>query len=507
MNKNKQLVINMAASFIAFVVSVGINFFLSPYIVKKLGVEAYGFIGLANNMINYISILTIALNSLAGRFITIAIYEKNENDANKYFTSVFYANAVLSGVLLILGISVILYLEYIIKIPNNLILDVKTLMLCLLINCIISMLGTVYGVAVFAKNMLYLNSLRNIESNIIRAVFLCGMFFLFSPKVSYMGISALVVGFYTTIFNIYYTYKFLPDLTIKRRYFDLKAVWMLITSGIWNTINRLGQIFTDGLDLLITNIFIDSASMGILSLAKVIPAQITTIVGTLVGVFSPNFTILYAEKKFDELIASVKQSMKIMGIFCNIPIIILIVCGDLFFKLWQPTQNAKELHILSILICSGLIISGGINCIFNIFTVVNKLKLNAVLLVLSGFLNVVIVYLLLKFTNLGIYAIAGVSSVIVSLKNLFFVVPYGAVCLNQKWYTFYQDIFKSIAFVIFSVLASYLFRILLPSEGWISLILIVFTTGVISLFIGLFIVFNKSDRLYILGKVFKVKKV
>lgn len=497
MNKNKQLVINMAASFIAFVVSVGINFFLSPYIVKKLGVEAYGFIGLANNMINYISILTIALNSLAGRFITIAIYEKNENDANKYFTSVFYANAVLSGVLLILGISVILYLEYIIKIPNNLILDVKTLMLCLLINCIISMLGTVYGVAVFAKNMLYLNSLRNIESNIIRAVFLCGMFFLFSPKVSYMGISALVVGFYTTIFNIYYTRKFLPDLTIKRRYFDLKAVWMLITSGIWNTINRLGQIFTDGLDLLITNIFIDSASMGILSLAKVIPAQITTIVGTLVGVFSPNFTILYAEKKIDELIASVKQSMKIMGIIVNIPIIVLVVCGELFFSLWQPTVDSKTLLILSVLTVGCVMFSGGINVIYNIFTVVNKLKLNSIIVMVSGVLQLCITFILLKTTDLGIFAVAGVSTVISIIRNLCFTVTYGARCLNLKWYAFYPDIFRPVIFVIIAVAICEVLKCFTCFSGWIGLIILGFLTGIISLILGYFIILNFNDRQYV----------
>ena len=77
MNRNKQLAINMSANFIAYIVNFGISFFLSPYIVKNIGVDAYGFIGLANNFITYAGLITIAVNSLAGRFVTVKIYAES----------------------------------------------------------------------------------------------------------------------------------------------------------------------------------------------------------------------------------------------------------------------------------------------------------------------------------------------------------------------------------------------------------------------------------------------
>ena len=77
----------MVASMITYVVSMLVSFFLSPYIVENIGVEANGFIGLANNFISYASLITIALNALASRFITINIYRNNYENANKYFSS------------------------------------------------------------------------------------------------------------------------------------------------------------------------------------------------------------------------------------------------------------------------------------------------------------------------------------------------------------------------------------------------------------------------------------
>lgn len=48
-SSGKQKSINVIASLISFAVTTGINFFLTPYLTQKLGKEAYGFIGLANN--------------------------------------------------------------------------------------------------------------------------------------------------------------------------------------------------------------------------------------------------------------------------------------------------------------------------------------------------------------------------------------------------------------------------------------------------------------------------
>ncbi len=497
MNKNRQLAINMAASFIAYFVSMGINFFLSPYIVNHIGVDAYGFVGLANNFISYASLITIALNSLAGRFVTVKIYEKDMEGANRYFSSVFFANAVITAFMGILAAVILIYLEYLIQIPSSIFWDVKILFAVLFANCLIGTFTSVFTIATFATNKLYLNSMRQIESNIIRAALTVLLFVIFSPKICYIGITALVMGVYVIIFNIYYTKKLLPGIRVSRKYFDFNAVWELIRSGVWNLITRLGQLLMDGLDLLISNLFISATAMGVLSIAKMIPMAIAGIVGMLANIFSPNFTILYAEKKKDELLAAVKQSMKIMGIITNIPIIILIVCGQEFFSLWQPTQDAEQLQILSILTCSGLILSGGINCIFNIFTVVNKLKMNSITVCVCGLLNAVLVYILLRSTNLGLYAVAGVSSILAIIKNLIFIIPYGAFCLKEKWYAFYPATIRPVIFVLCSSFLGCLIGRITPFAGWLNLFFMGIVTVIVSVAIGWFVILNKGDRKYI----------
>ena len=494
MKKNKQLTINMIANFINFGISLCISFFLSPYIVRTIGVEANGFITLANNFVSYTSLITIALNSMTGRFVTISLTENKTEDANKYFTSALFANISIAVVLGVIGTFIVVFLKSIINVPDNLLVDIQILFALLFINCLVGVVGSVFGVAAFARNKLYLEYLRTAMGTVARALVILGGFVLFQPHVWYVGLGGLVSGIIVIVCDIRYTQKLLPEIRIRKTNFCLPYVLTLIKSGIWNTINKLGQILTDGLDLLITNLFIDATAMGILSLAKTVPNLIYSLMGSVVGIFSPDFTILYAQKRFDDLVAEVKQSMRIMGVVTNLPVVVLIVCGADFFRLWQPTQDPQQLQMLSILTVACLIFSGSVNSLYNIFTVVNKLKLNSIVVLVHGAISTVVVFCLLKWTSLGIYAVAGVSTTLGILRLLIFTVPYGAICLGRKWHTFYGDVFKP---VLFAVLASAVCLLVLqtyPSGGWILLCGKGVITVTISVLIGYFVIFSKKER-------------
>ena len=502
---NKRLAFNMVANLVSLLITHGISFFLSPYIVARIGVDAYGFVGLANNFVSYATLITIALNALAGRTITVKIYENDQEGANRYFTSVLFANGFIAGILLLVLSGLWLYLDSLINIPKNILVDVKILFAAVFFSCIINTVGSVFSVATYATNKLYLNSLRSVEASVGRAIILAVLFVFCVPKVFYLGVTATAMAIYTLAFNMYYTGELLPFIQIRKQYFSIGAVKELVLSGVWALVIRLGQLLLDGLDLLISNLLINPVAMGVLSVAKTIPMIISSIVGSVVGVFSPNFTILYAQKKSDELLREVKRAMKIMGIIVNLPIVVLIVCGKDFFTLWQPTQNASQLQWLSFYTCCTLIFSGGINCLYDLFIVVNRIKENAIAVLTGGLISVLITFTLLKTTNLGIFAIAATSSVVSIFRNIFFTAPFGAKCLGKKWYAFYPEVFRPVLFDAVSVGIGYAATVLLTSVSWPMLVVKGGIVGAISFVFGFFIILNREDRQLIKNKLRRVR--
>lgn len=171
LGKDKALIINTIASFVTFVVGLGIAFFFTPFLTDTVGEEAYGFVSLGNNVINYITILTVALNSVAGRFITIEYHQGKKKEANEYFSSVLMANIAIIPVILAVAVPAILNAEKLLDIPVELQASVKLLFFFILFNFIITLISTVYNVATFITNRLYLSSIANIVTKIIASVF------------------------------------------------------------------------------------------------------------------------------------------------------------------------------------------------------------------------------------------------------------------------------------------------------------------------------------------------
>lgn len=498
MGKNMALVINIISSIVAFSATLVINFFLSPFLVKELGVEAVGFLNLATNFVVYASLVAIALNSMAGRFITIEYHQNNIQAANRYYSSVTVANIILSIVMLIPAIMVIIYLEKIINIPSNMLWDVKLLFSLLIINFLINTAFSSWSVATFLTNKIYLQSIRTMSSQILRVIIIIGLFSLLQPSLYYIGIGTIIATIYVVIYSFYYKRKLLPELRIRKKDNSISSLWELITSGIWNTILTAGQILLSGLDLLIANLFVGSKEMGMLALAKTLPTVMTQLAGTLASVFTPSLTILYAKGDIEGLKIELKKSMKLLGVILTVPLSILFVFGDKFYELWVPSEDAQILQILSILTIFGLIFTSGIQSLYNVFAVVNKIKVYSLLILLSGVLSILIVYILLVTTNLGIFAVASVSSFINLARNMFYTVPFAAKYLGLKWNTFIPEVlFSIISAITLTIIGMIVKQFVIIIHSWITLLACAGITALIGFIVNIYVVLNKEERDYL----------
>lgn len=499
--RNRQLIVNIASAVMAFAVNMGISFFLTPYIVAHLGIEANGFLGLANNFVSYASLLTIALNSMAGRFITLKICDNDMEEANKYFNSVLLANIVLSIIVFFVSAICIFRIEYMISIPQNLLLDVKLTLIISFSNFIISIMTSVFSISFFATNKLYISSMRGIQSNILRAVIIIIGFLFFKPMIVYVTLGAMASSIFVLIFDVYYSKKLLPEIKINRKMFDFEKVKELFASGIWNTITKLSQIFTSGLDLLVSNIFINATAMGVLTVAKTVPTVIINLFCSVSSVFSPEMTILYGQNKNDELKRSIKQAIRLLCVFVSIPIAILIAYGSEFYSLWQPTQNAELLQKLSILTVINSCITGPIQPLYQVFTITNRVKESAKVMIGYGFLSILTTILVLKFSDLGLYAIVLISMIGSVLIALCFHIPRSAVLLGMKWYTFYSDVLLNVISCIIITAIGYFVKNIIVVHSWFTLFISGGIAGLFGLIIEWFILLRKDERKLITQKL------
>lgn len=482
MNK-KQLIINTTANVLSFVFSFGISFFLSPYIVQNIGKEANGFVSLGNQFVSYATILTSALNSMLSRFVSIEIYRDNKEERDKYFSSAVLTNIIISLVLLVPICFLIVFLEKVIFIPGELVFDVKLLWIFIFANFLIGLLTNSYGIAVFAKNKLYLNSLRTIEKKVINIGILILLFAFLKPAVWYVGFASIFCAIYSLIYNIYYTRKFYPDLKCNVNNFSLKHLKQLLSAGMWNSIGQLSRVLNEGFDLLICNLFISASAMGTMSIAKIIPANVVAIAPLFGDMFLPEITKNFALDDKEVLFENIDFSRKIMAFVGAIIVGVAIVNSGAFFQLWMPNQDAQLLQLIAIVSLMSYVFITSLAPVTNVITVANKQKVAVISYFICGILNLIIVFCLLKFVDIGIInptfinkqtlqllIVAGTSSVITILRDTTIVTIYAAKCLGYKWYCFYPTLFKALLANVIVIAIAIGCNFIVPINSWITFI-------------------------------------
>lgn len=502
MGRTKRLGINLVTQTVSFILNTGINFLLTPFIVKYINEQIYGFVGLANTFTGYITIVTVALNSLHSRYVMINMAQEKYETASEYFSSVTIANIVTSVILLIPSSILIVFLNRFLQLPPGFEFDIKVLWAFMFLSFLLSIACGTLDVAPYCCDRLDLSAKRTMESNILKSVVLVAMFSLFSPNIWFVGFAGFIAAIYVVLTNVRYVRKLTPQLKLRVKLFSWEKVKQLIGDGVWSSINQLTQVLMNGIDLLIANIAISAMDMSLLSYSKVIPLQLTNLLMTISNIFSPGITIKYATASKEEFIKEINKAMKICGFFCSVPIIGLAVFGRPFYTLWLPTlsaQQIKSVEILSILTILPVIFHAYIYPLFITNVVTCKIKVPGIFSLIIGVLNIIGVIILLNVTTWGIFAIKIVSTVLLVVKIVLFIPIYAARTISSKWYTFYIPLIRAtISTISIIIVFNIILRVIpLDSCSWIKFIVVVTASGIIGYIMNFIILLNNKEKLFI----------
>ena len=471
MKRDKLIVANtMLLGTIAIVLSSGINLLIVPFITRRLGVEAYGFVTLARTISDYAGIVLLALNSFSSRYMSISYMQGNDREFSQYFNTVFFGNLALGAILFVIGIAFSCMSSLFFNIPTELSADIPILFIMVFLSSYLMFVSTAFQSITYSVKRLDLFNGIRIASLIVQALLLVILFSASKGNVIFVGIA--FVGQYFTVFllSIIVKLRFVPDLHIRSKDFSSNHLKNLLTNGVWNSVNQVGNVLNSGLDLWITNIFLTAEMMGMISITKTIGGLFTTFNQTISQAFQPNFLQLYSENRTEELMNEFIRAMKICGAIANTVFIAFIVLGKSFFQLWVPLLNSQKLYFLSIMVVLPALFEGYVCPLGYIYTLKAKNKVPCYVTIVGGVLNVLGMIILLNTTSLGEYAILGTTTVIMCCIYLWFNPVYMARCLEVKRLFFYPQIIKNTIAAVVPICFFYFIQDMFPEPsnwGWL----------------------------------------
>ena len=173
----------------------------------------------------------------------------------------------------------------------------------------------------------------------------------------------------------------------------------------------------------------------------------------------------------DDFLREMSKAMRICGFFGAVSFAGFFALGKQYYSLWLPSQNATMLHTLTMITIFNYITDSILRPVYYVNTLTLKNKTPCFVTIAGGFLNVASMYFLLKYTDMGAYAVVITTAVIMVAINMVFNPIYAAKCLSINPIFFYKILLKHIiATVAMVIVFSGLGKILAPTS-WFKLII------------------------------------
>lgn len=415
----RRLGTNIVASMLGMGISALVSIWLTPLIVADLGAAAYSLIPLAAQITMYFSLATVAVNSMSSRFVVHELHSLRGEEANVYFSTAFVAN-VAALVLLTPAILVIVaYSDTFLDVPAAFVVDFRLLLGLSFIGFCASLFASVYSIRLFAGNAFAAQSLINVIGVLVRAGVILGLFATRPPSLAYVGVATACSALLVATLTRGTGRRLTPSLGLSFGQFRISAAVKLVRAGVWALLSQVSLLLLSGASLLIANIWLGADGAAPYAVALTIPNLVSGVIAAVSSVFVPTLIREQATGGRDELLRQLRLGNHVVSSVVCLIVAALVVFGEVFYGLWVPSMNSGELQALTLLIIAPMAAFSAHGCLFSVYTVLNRLRLSAIVTLIAGIVSVIGTVFILE-SNVAsppILAVPLASGVIMVLVN------------------------------------------------------------------------------------------
>lgn len=437
--KKGRFVINLASNFANFSLSILVGLWLTPYLIRHLGVAAYGLVPLAVTVTSYMGLFTTALNSAVGRFMTMSVDRQDHVEANRIFNTSFWGTAAILIILLgpVLWLSAQAALFF--NVPAGYEEQFVVLFLCAFGMFFITTLTSPFGIATYCLNRFDLSNAVSIAGTFVRVAVILLLFNLYVPKVWHVGLAMLSSAVVGLALSVIVWRHLMPALKVRRAAFSHLTLTQLTAMGGWIFINQIGTLLFLSIDLVVVNKMLGAEAGGQYGAVMMWPGLLRSLAGVVATVFGPTILSLYSRRDTIGLVAYSRRAVKFVGLMIALPIGLICGFAQPLLYIWlgpafEPL--APLMMLMSIHLCVNLAILP----LFNIQVATNHVRLPGILTCVMGVGNLGLALLLAGPVGWGMYGVATAGAIMLTAKNIVFTPLYGAHILGLSYRTFYREI-------------------------------------------------------------------
>ncbi len=486
----------------ALVANVLVGIYYTPYLVKSLGLAAYGILPLALIINQYISVATQTLTHAYTRFYSVALQKGDYEEASKDISTSMVVVLLISALVVPIGVFIVFKANTLFQIPSESLTSAQILFAFTILSFIVSLFSSLLNVTLYAINRLDLMNAMKIIRTAFKLIVVVVLFETIRIDVSLVGLTNFLTECIVLVMSLYLFYRFKPSqVHLSPALFDKAVLFAIMGMSIWVLIQICGDTLLYRTDNLIVNHYWGVEASGALGAVSEIGSYVSAIVSVIGSLFGPLILIAYAKGDHGEVKSLFVEQSTIVGCLSAVLAGAISGFGSVLLDVWLGNDMGQYSWWLFMkMLVLPYYAAGGIMAF--VYRSWNKVKFPAIGTIALGVIDVVSLIVMCEFSGRNSVMTVLIVSAIFSLLQCFVL---NALAVGN----IYKDCRGKFVGISFKITASFL---LCFASGrlicsWVKINNLLQLGGmlmvavIVMLCIVLFVILNKEERTKLLSIV------
>lgn len=410
---------NVLFNWFGTIANMAVGFFLSPFIVHRLGNVAFGVWGLAVAVVAYMALLDLGLQSSVLRFVNKGHTQGDHQGASDALSAAVWVRLQISASIAVLTIGLAAAFPHLFKIPPDIARAAELAVLLIGLKTVLNMSIGVYGAVLSALNRYDLQNAVSLVQTAIRVV---GIVYVLRSGHGIVAIAVceLVAAIVSNALLVRIAYHLYPELRVqlkKPSRATLRPLWAYSAYAFLNTV-AVQLVYQS--DNLVVGHYVSVAAVTFYMIGNSLCGYANQVVQGVGGTFVPAASTYEASGDKRLMMQLYKHGTRLI-LAISLPMMItLILRGSAFIGLWMGPEYARTSGMVLIILSVARIFSFANRTAGSIAFGVEKHKIPAIWAISEGVVNLALSIVLAHW--FGIYGVA-LGTMIPSLIVQIFLWP------------------------------------------------------------------------------------
>lgn len=349
---------SILSNWATFIFAAGVNFVLSPFVVRTLGDTQYGAWVLLGSMVGHLGLLDIGVRSAVTRYVASYYTAADHLKATRLYSTALriFSFAGLAAIVVSLVLS--LLVGRVFNVPADLVQIARVVVILGGLNVAASLIGGVFGGVLIGLERFDYNNAIEIAVATIRTI---GVVVALMNGQGLIGL-AIVQLIATTVriaASIWATRKLYPELQLTSFEWDRDSARLLLTFGLTASLLHVSSAVMFYSDSLVIGAFLPIAMVTYFAIAGNLIDYARSVMSGISQTLSPRVSALQASGNGGALGTATMLSARLSSIVILPIATTFLVTGPQFIGLWMGAEfTGLAGHILRVITIPLIVLSG-----------------------------------------------------------------------------------------------------------------------------------------------------